>query len=806
MAYSVIDKVYTIFIDVMTGSSNGYGKPTFYNTDSHTSFIELTVTNGSKEFNMTEFSYMFTVEKPDGTKYTNEYTTQDKSKLVIPVDAQMISCTGNCNAQLYVNKEVDGVNKTLTMVEFNYTVYKGLHEGLISESVDFDNVYVKILNKLDYIINNGADLTGDQAAQLAYAYQHSKSPHAPANIVETMHTEIGEAIDAHHKKVALSASQVGSYRDTDITIKPSNEGLTENLRVKGRTMQNIFPSDTNKLQYNQSVVTIQKGIIAISPTKPVYLNVSDKNNPLYKTGTDYTVIVDIYTNTLTKDPSANDSPANLVLGGDLSNLTETVFGNNFVISLLNGAKGRYIKKMRTQDTFDNVTKNNGARLFLENTFNGGSLKFSVMILEGDYTQEGSYIPPYFEGIKSVGEPTPEGGTKIVYGSCGKNLFDGSKSSEGLLNVNTGELYVANSSNTTDYIKVEKGKNYVVSGEGGEIRGYYGVFYDCSKKYVAQKIFSKNASFTFEQDGYFRFSYASEEDELPATNIQLEEGTEATAYEPYQEDIKEITASISGGLKGIIGGTDDVAYINPDNGQVWIEQNIGHYTSVGNEVVTLHEVRDNTIGFTFMFNVGTARGVNNSPNFICNYLGTNIKCYGKDVEGCFGTSDGFFGSVNKSRLETPDLEGVKKYIRANFKECYYQLDKPKYVKANSPDILNLKTFNGATHVFSKQDFKPTISFNTDFVPLTSDAKQYCTADGNKSFILPDIISLQDSNALEIHLFVKMLANATLSFPSNILWNDLAKMNEIVKGSTAEFIFTYIKTADGGSWLGTVVPHK
>lgn len=52
MAYTVLDRVYSIFIDVMTGVSSGNGNATFYNTDSHTSYIEVTVTNGVQSFNM----------------------------------------------------------------------------------------------------------------------------------------------------------------------------------------------------------------------------------------------------------------------------------------------------------------------------------------------------------------------------------------------------------------------------------------------------------------------------------------------------------------------------------------------------------------------------------------------------------------------------------------------------------------------------------------------------------------------------------------------------------------------------------
>ena len=61
MAYTAIDRVYSIFIDVMTGVSSGSGSATFYNTDNHTSYIELTVTNGNQLFDMTEYSFVLVV-------------------------------------------------------------------------------------------------------------------------------------------------------------------------------------------------------------------------------------------------------------------------------------------------------------------------------------------------------------------------------------------------------------------------------------------------------------------------------------------------------------------------------------------------------------------------------------------------------------------------------------------------------------------------------------------------------------------------------------------------------------------------
>lgn len=912
MAYSVIDKVYTIFIDVMTGSSNGYGKPTFYNTDSHTSFIELTVTNGSKEFNMTEFSYMFTVEKPDGTKYTNEYTTQDKSKLVIPVDAQMISCTGNCNAQLYVNKEVDGVNKTLTMVEFNYTVYKGLHEGLISESVDFDNVYIKILNKLDYIINNGADLTGDQAAQLTYAYQHSKSPHAPANIVETMHTEIGEAIDEYHKKVTLSASQVGGYEGAGITVKPSQGGLTKNFVVKGKTLQNVFPSESDKITKG-GAVTVQNGIVTISPITTSYQNVFDRGNPLYKPNTMYTIVIDIYENTLVLDTDITEGH---LVWGDATNLSVFPFRS---LAVSGNKRGRFVYTATTRSDFSTVTDNNGLRLFLENKFSSGTIKFSVMILEGDYTQPNSYIPPYFEGIKSVGdkpknlfkgydqeiqleagktyylssaktegatrivmrvtnqddvtpsnmywltsankynlsadsdilkcrivcnkntivtfasdtpikynniqleegasatlyEPYFEEGTSLIrYTSTAKNIYNGEKQFEIYKPDNKWRVVTI-----TNVPNFELGKNYTLSYKcNEEVELKVIVFYAIGK----EAYFSSTTPISISRDRglvvglqfYIEDSVYNTEKSFIFSDIQIEEGTVATEYEPYQEDLKDVTLPIKGGIKALPNGVkDDVYQYTRTKNNMIVNHHVGEYTFTGDEGFATNEgfYTDKTLFFFCSLptatNSNSNMGICNNFPFYPNNLRSTVKS--QMGEGCFigdGGSNIAQFYINRDKLATPDVAGFKAWLKANPTTVYYELANKEHFSIEVPQGGNLKTYEGATYVFSKNDFKPVIYFSTDFAALTTDAKQYCIADGNKNFILPDVSALETSSAVEIHLFVEVKSVSTLSFPSEILWDDSTKLSNIIQGSVAEFIFTYIKTADGNMWVGTVVTHK
>ena len=186
MAYTAIDRVYSIFIDVMTGVSSGSGSATFYNTDSHTSFIELTVTNGNQSFDMTEYNYVLVVSKPSKQTYKNEYTTTDKSKLVIALDSQMLADSGSNKGQLFIMKTTDNVNKVLTMVEFNYLVKDGSYNELAPESTNHDALYIKLRKDVDGILSKiengelgggsgGTGMTATQKEQLATAYNHAMS-------------------------------------------------------------------------------------------------------------------------------------------------------------------------------------------------------------------------------------------------------------------------------------------------------------------------------------------------------------------------------------------------------------------------------------------------------------------------------------------------------------------------------------------------------------------------------------------------------------------------------------------------------
>ena len=228
MAYNILDRVYSIFIDIMTGISAGSGSATFYNTDKNTSYIELTITNGVQSFNMSEYNYILVVNKPDKTSYKNSYSTTDNEKLVIALDSDMLSGIGTNSAQLYIMKSVDSVDKVITMIEFNYIVKPANYKELAPASKDSDSLYISLRNDVDSILSKiengeigsgGSGMTATQKEQLATAYNHAMSD--AVTTTDVVNSAVATYVEAN--KATLKGDK-GDKGDTGATGAKGDKG------------------------------------------------------------------------------------------------------------------------------------------------------------------------------------------------------------------------------------------------------------------------------------------------------------------------------------------------------------------------------------------------------------------------------------------------------------------------------------------------------------------------------------------------------------------------------------------------------
>lgn len=231
-------------------------------------------------------------------------------------------------------------------------------------------------------------------------------------------------------------------------------------------------------------------------------------------------------------------------------------------------------------------------------------------------------------------------------------------------------------------------------------------------YFANK-FTKQIFSPMEGTKYIKI-YLSNNIPIATKKLNIEVFVDNFPNGDYKEDKKDIALTSLGFDEGLRGLNNTVYDELNDIRRVAVKM-VEKYISKNNETITVHTVRNDTISFNYIFNGGTPKGKNSNPNFIANCFVTNLACYSNDVEGCFGTPNGFYGSISKAKLESPDIEGITKYIRENFKECYFELAKP--VETPLDENINLKTFGERTYV----SFENAISGTSNFkVPVDTTA--------------------------------------------------------------------------------------
>ena len=219
--------------------------------------------------------------------------------------------------------------------------------------------------------------------------------------------------------------------------------------------------------------------------------------------------------------------------------------------------GRYIFTFTTSS--QKTAESNIVLKSLSQYFNGvlnNALTISdVIILEGDYTNKP--IPDYFSGMQSSFEDkvvTQEmvdsgkelaenlGKYKVEYKVTGKNKFDKNKVVSKLwLNASTGKEEQNGDNYVSDYINVIPNTNYYLSGKPNNAGSIFVYMYDYNKNFISKYFNSGDILFMSSSDcKYVRIAVSIADSKKTSTDldiIQLEEGTQATPYEPYKESIK-----------------------------------------------------------------------------------------------------------------------------------------------------------------------------------------------------------------------------------------------------------------------------
>lgn len=309
---------------------------------------------------------------------------------------------------------------------------------------------------------------------------------------------------------------------------------------------------------------------------------------------------------------------------------------------------------------------------------------NVLVLEGDYVTGNPPIPAFFTGMESAFEQelvTDEkdehyGKYKVNVKAVGKNLLDETK---GVMNTGLNSKTIC--------IKVRPNATYVYSSSvyKGTIVIYelpYEVNHGADigeVKSIALKnyMIADGQSFTtVNSTNYILMNYDD------TSNVQLEQGTKATAYEPYKEN--NITFYLNEPLRGV-GNVKDKVYVKED--KVVVERNCSSVTFDGSDDEEWVYWSDNTNNgkldsslISFYLSFTNYISANNEILIINDRFIPSNTVWASNTEKIALNGDkiiSFQIACLRSKLTTQDVAGFRQWLQNNPTTVVYQLATPTY---------------------------------------------------------------------------------------------------------------------------------
>ena len=328
----------------------------------------------------------------------------------------------------------------------------------------------------------------------------------------------------------------------------------------------------------------------------------------------------------------------------------------------------------------------------------------LVIVEGDYTNQ---IIPYFEGMQSVKMP---GLT-----TTGKNLFDVSKEIKNFtINIDNGHVNIkTNDRNTSDFIKVIPNTIYKCNVTMTRL-----AYYDKNKQFISPNTGVSQPITIPTSCNFVKFSYDN-----ALTNIQFEQGSIATPYEPHKSNILTVNEDVT--LRGIGDVKDTLDLMTGE-----VVQSVGVLN--GEEVGWKRE--DNSQAPTDSSLIAFAINLIKSPN---KNLLSSVLEKSSDVNKPYRWYISFntWLIITLPKSEVANLAEFKAWLKNN--EVLYPLTE-KSIKTvdltildqNEQNVKQLMSFNGGTH-FNTMSLEgsllPTleVSVETDL----EETLRVCSLEGN-----------------------------------------------------------------------------
>ena len=516
-------------------------------------------------------------------------------------------------------------------------------------------------------------------------------------VFDTLDERIDHEVDRLNKKIDVTMLQQEDKESH--VVENTVEGMTTDMIIKGRTLINIHPKDIYRFnapssEANKYTQDKSENSVIANITEEIaswcYVDCGAINRDMFKPNAKYTIMGEF----------KGIESVSLMDGTAQYSITNQVAFNN----------NRAVIQIKSAEEINRIPNDTRIIIYCYNKKTIGTVSAkNVMILEGDWTNKP--IPQYFENIKSFGQQED----KISILSNGKNLFDGDfeegKVIDGNGNVVNASSDKLDAKTTKNFIKVIPNKKYVL--QGLVTPGYDTIaFYDINRNFI-NRVWVNPITIPVNCH-YIKVVFKN--------NFQIEEGTQATQYEPYKQDKKDILLSQYGfdeGLRGL-GNVTDI--INSTN--LKAIKNIEKKILDENTTININEQNDTFISFRIAIpNMETDSNYTQplSPrNSMCNKMAWIRRAWDLN-DPLSSSSEGYSVSnlhsdvyikIKKDKLSTANIEGIKLLLK-QWKDdgepliLYYQLKTP--VETPFIENINLKTFGERTYIGFENSISGTSSF-------------------------------------------------------------------------------------------------
>lgn len=695
--------------------------------------LELVDVNGK----MTTASFFITVSKKvvgeTNIAATNEIPSLEKLKSDFQTDVNNIKAEYDSfkGAQLEADKVTyfqNEVNKTNEHIAENTQQIKQLQSDIgttanIAELKAINNEATQKMTELDSKINQIGDISN--TIENVEDAKKDFNGNVKGSLAERLGSDM-EYVNNRFNKASLL-----EYEDKYISASESFDGVTKELKIKGRTLKNLLGDsgnceDLSKWKVGGTSVTLDTSI-KMFVDKSIKVNPSNSQSFIEKDVlcdqthkyfvSSYAYIASFTSGSLRLYCSDYLTYSyQILIDYDTTKINQWQRKSIIVTGKLGG--GFRLVNGFTSSSVGTAYLEGVMIYDLTEIYGAGKEPTDIAQLERDL--------PYVDGIKSVGE---EG--KIEISSCGKNLFNEKSINlytwSGLNwnsvysgDVDNGLSYPAQTNLANINVKLKANKTYRVSfkwkgfvnGQSDYRYNYLqfeknGLLYNSpisGLNYNASTGSYYNLFYNGINDMYLMGSYSFTPSEdiilknigtsriwLQKNTLQLEENITNTDYEAYREN--KINILLSESLRMLPIGTKDEVDIEKGN----LIRRIGKKVLNGSENFTKSS---NDYGSCIRFDLVVPDLVAGSPlnKLICDRLICRYNAYQDGQEGVStNTSNSLVFFILKTNLSTQDVAGFKAWLAQNPVTVYYELATP--VETTLDIQRSLRTYDKKTNIFT-----------------------------------------------------------------------------------------------------------